>query len=79
MQHRYSQKAKKLPQILVHTTGSEPPKGHAPQPDNIVFTEANVSWVHNPHEDAPVITAEITNSLIHRLLIDNEIVVNILY
>ena len=45
----------------------------------IVFTEANVSWVHNPYENALVITAEIANSLIHRLLVDNGSTANILY
>ena len=64
---------------MVHTVGSKLPVGYTPQPDDIVFTKANASWVHNPHEDALVITAEISNSLIHRLLVDNESAVNILY
>ena len=44
---------------MMHLTGSKPSVGHAPQPDDIVFTKANASWVHNPHEDALVITVEI--------------------
>ena len=64
---------------MVHKTGSKHFKGHASQPDNIVFTQANASWVHNPHEDALVIMAEVANSLIHRLLVDSGSTVNIFY
>ena len=61
----------KLSQTMVYTTGFKPPIGHASQPDDIVFTQADTSWVHNPHEDLVVITAEVANSLVHRLLIDS--------
>ena len=64
-QDQYERKAKKPPQTMIHTTGSKLTAGYAPQPDDIVFTKSNVSWVHNPHEDALVITAEIANSLVH--------------
>ena len=50
-----------------------------PQLDNIVFTHAEASWVHHPYEDALVITAEIANSLVHWLLVDNGSAINILY
>ena len=53
--------------------------GLAPQPDDIIFTKANASWVHNPHEDALVNTVKIANSLIHRLLVDSGSIVNTLY
>ena len=76
---RYSQKAKKPPQIMVHTTGSKPPMGWVPRLDDIVFTHADASSVYNPHEDALVITVEVANSLVHRLLVDSESTVNILY
>ena len=49
------------------------------QPDDIVFTHADASWVHHPHEDTLVITVEVANSLVHRLLVDRGNVVNILY
>ena len=64
---------------MVHTTSSKPPVGYTPQPDDIVFTQADASWVHNPHEDALVITAEVSNRLVHRLLVDSGSAVNILY
>ena len=50
-----------------------------PQQDEIVFTQADTRWVHQPHEDALVITTEVANSLDHRLLIDSGSAVNILY
>ena len=46
--NRYTGKAKKPPQAIVHTTGIKLPVGNAPQPDGIVFTKVNTSWVHNP-------------------------------
>ena len=64
---------------LVHSTRSKPLIGHTPQPDNIVFTQVNASWVHNLYEDALVITPEVANSLVHRLLVDNKSAINILY
>ena len=76
---RYSQKAKRPPSIMVHTTSSKPLRGYVPQPDDIVFIQANASWVHHPHEDALVITTEVANSLVHRLLIDSGSAINILY
>ena len=64
---------------MVHTTGFKPPIGYVPQPNDIVFTQADMSWVHNPYEDALVITAEVANSLVHRLPMDNGSAINILY
>ena len=40
---KYAQKAKKPPQAMVHTTSSKLLEGHAPQPDDIVFTKVDAS------------------------------------
>ena len=64
---------------MVHITSSKPLRGYTPQPDDIIFTYADVSWVYHPHEDALFITAEVANNLVHRLLVDNGSIVNILY
>ena len=75
----HARRTKKLLQIMVHATDSKPLIGHTSQPDDIVFTQADASWVHNPHKDTLVITAEVANSLIHRLLVDSGSTVNIIY
>ena len=59
--------------------GSKPPRHYMPQPDDIVFTNTDVRWVHHPYEDALVITAVVATCLVHRLLVDNESIVDILY
>ena len=64
---------------MVRTTSSKPPIGYVPQPEDIVFTQADASWVHNPHEDALVIIAKVADSLIHQLLVDSGSAINILY
>ena len=75
---RYSQRAKKPPQVVVQTTSFKP-RAYLSQPDDIVFTQVNTSWVHHPHEDALVITVEVANSLVHQLLVDSRSIINILY
>ena len=64
---------------MIHITGSKPPRGYTPQPDDIVFSHVDASQVHHPHEDTLVITTEVSNGLVHRLLVDSESAVNILY
>ena len=38
--------------------------------EDIVFTEADTSWLHHPYEDALIITTKIANNLIHQALIN---------
>ena len=64
---------------MVHTTDSKGPRGYMPQPGDIVFTQVDASWVHYPHEDALVITTEVANNLINKLLVDSGRAINIQY
>ena len=64
---------------MVHKTGSKLPVGHAPHLSDLVFAKANASWVNYPHEDSLVITVEIANILVYRLLMDSGSTINILY
>ena len=62
---------------MVHITGSKPPRGYTTQLEDIVFTQVDASY--HPHEDALVITVEVANSFVHRLLVDNWSIVSTLY
>ena len=46
---------------------------------DIVYTEADARWVHHPQVDALVITARVANNNVHRLLVDDNNVVDIIY
>ena len=47
--------------------------------EDIVFREDDAKWVHHLHADALVITARVTNSNIHRLMMDDSSATDILY
>ena len=47
--------------------------------EDIVFTKADARWVHHSHVDALVITDRISNSNVHRLMVDDGSIVDILY
>ena len=64
---------------MVHITSSKPLRGYTPQPNDIIFIHSKASCVHHLHEDALVITIEVANNLIYRLLVDSESTINILY
>ena len=64
---------------MVDVTNAYPTRGIISKSEDIVFTKADVNWVHHPHEDALVFTTKIANSLIHRMLVDYDSAVNILY
>ena len=42
------------------------------KPEDIIFIKTNARWVHHPYKDTLVITAKVANSLIHRVLVNNE-------
>ena len=45
----------------------------------ITFTDADAERLHNPHDDAIVITLLIADYTTRRVLVDNESLANILY
>ncbi|XP_031277096.1 uncharacterized protein LOC116135527 [Pistacia vera] len=47
--------------------------------EEITFYEKDAVRLHHPHDDALVITLEIGQCEVHRMLVDNESVVNILF
>ena len=47
--------------------------------EDVVFIEVDARWVNHPHNDALVITARVANNNVHRMLVDNESVVDIIY
>ena len=65
--------------MLAHKTNVHSLKGITRELENVVFTEADVKWVHNPHTDALVITVSIANSIVHRILVDNGSTANIFF
>lgn len=46
---------------------------------DIVFTQHDAPLIHHPHHDALVLIAKISNSNVHRILMDNKNAVNILH
>ena len=46
---------------------------------HVVVTEVNTRWVHHPHSDALVITTRVANSSIHRMLVDDGNIMDIIY
>ena len=79
MQDKYAHEAKTSPHVMVQATNSSASRGTKPKSEDIIFIETDASWVHHTHEETLVITTKIANSLIHRVLIDSESTVNILY
>ena len=63
----------------MHTTDIYPTKGKTQKPGDIIFTVADVNWVHYPHKDALVVTTKVANNIIHRMLVDNGSSANILF
>ena len=47
--------------------------------EDVVFAEADAKWVHHPHSDALVIAARVANSNVHRMLIDDGSVMDIIH
>ena len=76
---KYVKEAKTPPYIHVHKTKEQHAKHVRQELEDIVFTEVDARWVHHPHADALVSIARVTNSNVHRLMVDDGSVMDIFY
>ena len=63
----------------VNNLDKQPAKHFKGENDDITFSYSDAHLVHHPHCDALIITAMMANNNVHRILVDNEISVDILY
>ena len=75
----YGKDAKSPPPVQVHKTETRPTKQVWRELEDIVFREIDTRWVHHPHTGALVITTQVANSNIHRLMVDDGSAIDILY
>ena len=78
---RSSKKARKTYLKMVHNvqlTGSVPKISRIDNPV-IRFSKDNAQRLHHPHDDALVVSLQIGDYIMHRVLVDNGSSVNILY
>ena len=71
--------ARSAPITHLHMTYESLVKSAQRKLEDVVFTEVDTRWVHYPHSDALVITARVAHSNVHKMLVDNKIVVDIIY
>ena len=76
---RYAKEAKSPRQAHMHRTDERPTKSARRELEDIVFIEADARWVQHPHADALIIIIKMANSNVHRMLVDNRSVVDIIY
>ena len=76
---KYAKDAKSPPLEQVHKTEMRPTKQAWRDLEDIVFKEADTRWVYHLHTDALVIMARVTNSNIHRLMVDDGSAVDTFY
>ena len=70
--NRYGHEARRPLQALVHKTDVRSIMGITWESEDIVFTKTDAKCVHYPHIDALFITVRIANSIVHRILVDND-------
>ena len=78
-QERYVWETKARLLTNVHSVDKRSAKQFKGANDDITFKESNAHLIHHPHCDALVIMAMMTNNNVHRILVDNWILVDILY
>ena len=76
---KYMKDARTPPLTQVYRIEDRPAKHTGRELEDIVFTKADARWVHHPHADALVITAQIANINVHRLILDDGSTMDILY
>ena len=69
----------KSPLVQVHREEVRPTKQARRELEDIVFREADARLVHQQHADALIIIARVANSNVHRLMVDDSSVFDILY
>ena len=78
-QDRYVWETRDKPFTNVNNLDKQPTKQFKGENDDITFREIDGQLIHHPHCDAMVITAMMANNKMHRILIDNGSLVDILY
>ena len=76
---KYANDAKNLPPVQVRRMKIRPTEQAWRELEDIVLREADARWVYHPHTNALVIIARVTNSNIHRLMVDDGSTMDILY
>ena len=76
---RYAKEARYPPQALVCEWDMHPIRSTWQKPEDIFFMETNAKWIHHPYSDALVIMVKMANSIVHRMLVDNDSATDILY
>lgn len=61
----------------MHHLSQRPHKLFKGEEPDIMFTEEDATWVHHPHIDALVIKVKIDSTSVHKVLVDNGNVVNV--
>ena len=61
------------------SSDKQPAKQYREERDDIIFSEKDTHHVRHPHCDALVIKAMIANNNVHRILVDNESSIDIMY
>ena len=70
---------KERPLTNVYSVDKRPVKQFKGETDDITFRESDAHLIHHPHCDALVITAMLANNYVHRILVNNGSLVDILY
>ena len=75
----YAQETKERLLTNVDNLDKRPIKHFKGENDDITFSDSDAHHVHHPRCDALVITAMVANNNVHKILVDNESSVDILY